>query len=161
MAISYRPIGNDYSEEVINLILPIQQQEFNVQTNLSQQQDLLDIEQYYHQTGGGFWGAFDGDRLVGTIALIAYAPDGGALRKMFVRKEYRGREHGIATALLDTLLSYAATRGIRDIYLGTVNFLHAARRFYEKKGFDQVTIDQLPAAFPRMMVDDVFYHYHH
>lgn len=160
MAITYKPIGNDYSEEVINLILPIQQQEFNVPTNLSQQQDLLNIEQYYHQTGGGFWGAFDGDRLVGTIALIAYAPDGGALRKMFVRREYRGKEHGIATALLETLLNYATTRGIHDIYLGTVNFLHAARRFYEKKGFEEVTADQLPAAFPRMKVDDVFYHYH-
>ncbi|MBC9933256.1 GNAT family N-acetyltransferase [Chitinophaga qingshengii] len=159
MAISYRPIGNEYSTAVIDLILPIQQQEFNVPTDISQQQDLLNIDQFYHGTGGGFWGAFDGDQLVGTIALIAYAPDGGALRKMFVRKTYRGKELGIATALLDTLLAYADKQGIRHIYLGTVNFLHAARRFYEKKGFDEVTADQLPAAFPRMAVDDVFYHY--
>ncbi|WP_212004412.1 GNAT family N-acetyltransferase [Chitinophaga sp. HK235] len=160
MAITYKPIGDTYSEAVINLILPIQQQEFNVNINLEAQQDLLAIEKHYQQTGGGFWGAFDGDKLVGTIALITYSPDAGALRKMFVRREYRGKEFGIAGALLDTLLEHASTKGIRDIYLGTVNFLHAARRFYEKKGFDEIAADSLPAAFPRMAADDVFYHLH-
>jgi GNAT superfamily N-acetyltransferase len=133
-----KPLDNTFSQEIVNLILPIQQIEFNVPVTLKDQPDLLDIETNYDGTGGKFWGAFDDDQLVGTIALIGTGHQAGAIRKMFVKKDWRGKE-------LD---------------LGTVAQLKAAQRFYEKNGFAPIQPDHLPDYFPRMKADSLFYHLH-
>lgn len=158
--LSYEKIGNEWSRQVIDLILPIQQIEFNVPITLEAQPDLLDIDKNYGQSGGGFWGAIQEELIVGTIALIPFGDDGGAIRKMFVRKEFRGKEFGVAKQLLDVLIAHCKTTGIKDLYLGTVDILKAALRFYEKNGFARISKQDLPAAFPRMEVDTVFYHLH-
>ena len=158
--ITIRPLRNAYCQQIVDLILPIQQIEFNVPINLEAQQDLLDIETHYLKTGGGFWGAFAGEELVGTIALMSVGHHAGALRKMFVKKEYRGKELGIATLLLDILLDFCRKAGITDIYLGTVGMLKAAHRFYERNGFKRIDFDNLPDYFPRMLADHIFYTIH-
>jgi GNAT superfamily N-acetyltransferase len=149
-------LDNTYADKIIGLILPIQQQEFNVPVTAADQPDLLDIETHYHKSGGGFWGVVDGDRLIGTIGLIAIGNGAGVIRKMFVRKEYRGREHGIGQQLLDRVIA----AGRSDLYLGTVEQLRAAMRFYERNGFARIAPENLPADFPRMAVDNVFFHRH-
>lgn len=153
-------LNNAYCERIINLILPIQQIEFNVPVTLEGQPDLLDIEANYLQGGGNFWGAMLGDELVGTIALINTGHQACALRKMFVRKEFRGKEYGIAQLLLEKLIEFCKENSISDIYLGTVDLLKAAHRFYEKNGFNEIKADELPDYFPRMMADNKFYHLH-
>lgn len=158
--IVYKPIGDQYSEDVIQLILPIQQIEFGVPVTLEDQPDLKTIEAFYCQSGGNFWGAFDGDTLVGTIALINIEHEAGAIRKMFVKKEYRGKEWGIAQQLLQALLAYSKEKGMKDLYLGTVEQLKAAQRFYEKNHFTVIKKADLPAYFPLMSADNVFYHLH-
>ncbi|RZK20001.1 MAG: GNAT family N-acetyltransferase [Pedobacter sp.] len=154
------PLSNDDSRSIIDLILPIQQIEFNVPITIDGQPDLLDIELNYHQNGGNFWGMKIGDELIGTIALLNIGNNSGALRKMFVKKEFRGKEYGIAQLLLKTLLDYCVKKGINDIYLGTVDMLKAAHRFYEKNNFNLLEVDELPSYFPRMMADNRFYHLH-
>lgn len=151
-------IHNECCEQIVGLILPIQQIEFNVPVTAEDQPDLLDIETNYHQTGGGFWGAKCNGELVGTIALIAFGHHGGAIRKMFVRKEFRGKELSIAQKLLDTLIDYCRAHGITDLYLGTVEKLQAAIRFYERNGFVRIAKADLPESFPLMAVDTTFYH---
>jgi GNAT superfamily N-acetyltransferase len=154
------PLNNSHCQQIIDIILPIQQIEFNVPVTLEGQPDLLDIETNYHQTGGSFLGAFHNGELVGTIAIIAIGDNAGALRKMFVRKEYRGKELGIAQLLLDTLLAYCEQHQINAIYLGTVDMLKAAHRFYEKNGFTQLLKTDLPKSFPLMGADNIFYELH-
>ncbi|WP_291906396.1 GNAT family N-acetyltransferase [Chitinophaga sp. CB10] len=129
-----RLIYNDACQQVIDLILPIQQIEFNVPVTVEDQPDLRDLERNYHQGGGGFWGAFLDGELVGTIALINTGHHAGAIRKMFVKKEFRGKELGLAQALLETLLAYSRQAGITDLYLGTVEQLKAALRFTSAMG---------------------------
>jgi N-acetylglutamate synthase-like GNAT family acetyltransferase len=147
------------SRQVIDLILPIQQLEFNVATSLEAQPDLLDIERYYTQPGGGFWGALDEQgQVIGTIALVLFQKDAGAIRKMFVKREYRGKEYGVARRLLEVLIDYSRQAGIKDLYLGTVEVMKAAHRFYEKNGFTRAEKQGLPPSFPLMNVDNVFYH---
>lgn len=158
--IVYKPIGDQYSNDVIQLILPIQQIEFGVPVTLEDQPDLQNIEAFYCKSGGHFWGAFDGNTLVGTIALINTGHQAGAIRKMFVKKEYRGKQLGIAQRLLDGLLAYSREKGIRDLYLGTVEQLTAAQRFYEKNQFTVIKKTDLPSYFPLMSADNVFYHLH-
>lgn len=158
--ITINPLDNHYCDRIINLILPIQQIEFNVPVTLEGQPDLLDIETNYQQGGGNFWGATLGDELVGTIALINTGHHACALRKMFVKKEFRGKEYGIAQSLLEKLIEFCKEKGISDIYLGTVDLLKAAHRFYEKNGFKEIEVNALPQYFPRMMADNKFYHLH-
>jgi len=151
-------LNNQSCEQVIGLILPIQQIEFNVDIDLAAQPDLLDIETNYDATGGAFWGAWLNGELIGTIALIAVPEhQSGAIRKMFVKKEFRGKELGLAQSLLQTLIAYSRQHNIKELYLGTKDILQAACRFYERNGFAQVEMEKLPSYFPRMAVDNVFY----
>ena len=153
-------LNNTYCQQIIDIILPIQQIEFNVPITLEAQPDLLDIESNYHQTGGNFWGAIYNEQLVGTIALIAFGDNAAAIRKMFVLKEYRGKELGIAQLLLNNLIDYCKQNNIAHIYLGTVEMLKAAHRFYEKNGFTRLAKQDLPESFPLMAADTIFYELH-
>jgi len=152
------PVGNFYSQQIVDLIIPIQQIEFGVPITLEDQPDLMDIESNYHATGGNFWAAFQDGKVVGTIALISIGDENGVIRKMFVSKDFRGKEFGIAQNLLNGLITYCKARGITDLYLGTVDILKAAIRFYERNGFVALEKQDLPSTFPIMSADNVFYH---
>ena len=84
-------------------------------------------------------------------------PPIGAIRKMFVKPAFRGKQWGVAQQLLETLVTYSRGIGLEDLYLGTITSMKAAHRFYEKNGFVRVEKTALPAIFPLMPVDDVFY----
>ena len=152
------PIENKYSKAPIDLIFNIQQKEFNLPNTIEDQPDILNIKEFYYGGGGGFWGAFVNDELVGTIALIKFDDKKAAIRKMFVKKEFRGKEFSIAQILLDTLILYARENGIDDIYLGTISKLEAALRFYERNLFVAIEQELLPEKFPLMKPDHVFRH---
>lgn len=79
---------------------------------------------------------------------------------MFVKKEFRGKDTGIGQQLLEELISYCRSAGIKDLYLGTVDKLAAARRFYERNHFKEIRKTDLPSYFPLMNADNVFYHLH-
>ncbi|WP_343615961.1 GNAT family N-acetyltransferase [Flavobacterium sp.] len=152
------PIANEYENEAANLIINIQQKEFNVPITLEDQPDLFNIQNFYYASGGGFWGAFIDDELVGTIALIKFEKHKAAIRKMFVKKEFRGKEFSIAHKLLETLIEYCRENQIDDLYLGTITKLEAALRFYEKNNFVRIEKQTLPKDFPVMAPDNVFCH---
>lgn len=142
---------------VLQLILPIQQGEFGIAIRGEDQPDLSDISSFYQSGTGGFWVAEHSGTIVGTIGLKDIGTKQAALRKMFVSAEVRGREHGVAAKLLETLIAHARRKGIADIYLGTTDAFLAAHRFYEKNGFAEVERSTLPHDFPVMNVDRKFY----
>lgn len=146
--------------QVSELILHIQQQEYQISITREDQPDLLDIERYYQKGNGNFWVAKDGELVIGTIALLDIGQQQTALRKMFVHHEYRGKEWKVAYRLLQGAIRWARSRQVSDIYLGTTPQFVAAHRFYEKNSFVEITEDQLPDTFPVMQVDKRFYHYH-
>ncbi len=155
--LQYRPYAKADEDAVIVHVLAIQQGEFSVPVTAEDQPDLRAVAEVYQSGTGGFWVAELDGRTVGTIGLIGFGTSEGALRKMFVTAEARGRELGVAAGLLDILIAHARERGIRGITLGTIERLHAARRFYEKNGFVLIDPDALPQGFPRMAVDTHFY----
>ena len=150
-----QPIYNNYINDIIELITHIQQKEFGIPISVHDQPDLLDIEANYHAGGGNFWGAFDGDELIGTIALIDIGHNAGTIRKMFIKDGHRGT--GLAQQLLDTMINYSREKQITHLYLGTSAVLKAAHRFYERNGFVLTDINEFPSYFPRMAVDTMFY----
>ncbi|KFF19758.1 GNAT family N-acetyltransferase [Chryseobacterium sp. JM1] len=157
MNVHIQQLDNTYSDQLIDMILNIQQKEFNVPITIEDQPDLKQIESFYTEAGGNFWGAFIDGELVGSIALVKFDERAGAVRKMFVKKEFRGKELNIAQELLKVLISFCRESGIDAIYLGTVNILKAAIRFYERNHFVQVEKENLPTRFPLMSADNVFY----
>jgi len=148
---------DDYKKEVISLILPIQRDEFGISITAEDQPDLSDIPGFYQKAGGNFWLALCGEQVVGTVALIDIGNNQGALRKMFVRPDHRGKLHNTAELLLSELLAWSRQHAMDHIYLGTTEKFLAAHRFYEKHGFIRIDKDLLPGAFPIMKVDTRFY----
>ena len=155
--ISIEPFSENHLPGVVDVILPIQQSEFNIPITLQDQPDLLDIPGFYQKGKGNFWVAMHGSEIVGTIALLDIGNGQGALRKMFVKPAFRGAVNGVARRLLDELLGWAKRKDIIEIYLGTTAKFLAAHRFYEKNGFSEITPAGLPPAFPIMSVDTKFY----
>ena len=159
MKIRIEPYTDGYKQQVVDLISPIQIEEFNIPITPEEQPDLQQIPGFYQKDNGNFWLAITDAGVVGTIALLDIGHHQGALRKMFVNKDFRGKEHGTGQLLLNTLLSWAQQKGYTEIYLGTTAKFLAAHRFYEKNNFKEVEVVELPTQFPRMAVDVKFYRY--
>ncbi len=152
--VSYRA---EHSAAVSELVLSIQREEFGFPITLEDQPDLQDVEGFFREGEGNFWVAIADAAVVGTIGLKDIGNRHFALRKMFVHSEFRGRDKGVALALLQASILWAESRGFEKVYLGTTEKFLAAQRFYEKNGFRRVSASELPAAFPRMAVDTVFF----
>jgi N-acetylglutamate synthase-like GNAT family acetyltransferase len=157
--IEIAPFSDDHLHGVVDVILPIQQSEFDIPITLDDQPDLLDIPGFYQKDRGNFWVALHGPEIVGTIALLDIGNGQGALRKMFVKPAFRGSARGAADMLLCVLLDWCQARHVREIYLGTTAKFLAAHRFYEKNGFTEILKADLPGPFPVMSVDTKFYKY--
>jgi len=152
------PFRPEFASQVLDLILDIQRNEFGMTISAEQQPDLTRIPSFYQIRAGNFWVAIAEDAVVGTISLLDIGSSQGALRKMFVQREYRGAGRGTATRLLDALIAWSATRGVRDVFLGTTPHFLAAHRFYAKHGFREIARSTLPPTFPIMEVDTKFFH---
>ena len=146
-----------YQEAILNLIVNIQQTEFGIAITAADQPDLCNIQDFYQKGKGNFWVALLNQEVVGTISLLDIGNGQSALRKMFVDRPYRGKNYQVAAALLGTLLNWARSQKVREIYLGTTPKFLAAHRFYEKNGFKEIAEDELPHNFPVMRVDTRFY----
>ena len=158
-ALKIHPYCRAHAQGVIDLILSIQQDEFDIPITAEDQPDLKNVAGFYQTGSGNFWVAKDNDTVVGTIALLDIGNHEAALRKMFVKASHRGGQYGIAKALLEMAIQWAKDTQIREIYLGTTPKFLAAHRFYEKNRFKEIPKASLPQNFPVMTVDTKFYHF--
>ncbi|MGX7204923.1 GNAT family N-acetyltransferase [Enterococcus pingfangensis] len=150
------PFEEKYTQEVVELILSIQRDEFQIDLTVEDQPDLLKIKEEYIETGGNFWIALSDDQVIGTIALVKLENHCGAIKKMFVTKDFRGAKQ-IGKKLLDTLVAYCENQGYEYLYLGTVEVLKAAQKFYQKNGFERIKKSEMPKDYHLMAVDTVFF----
>jgi GNAT superfamily N-acetyltransferase len=76
-----------------------------------------------------------GGVLVGSISMLGQhpGPDGVQLRFFLVDPAYHGL--GAGKALLSAALDWCRTRGVRKVFLWTVDGLPQSRGLYEKAGF--------------------------
>ena len=135
----------EQQQELRDFVLTIQNNEFSLGFKANEQSDLEDTGSFY--TGGGFWLAHHEGQLVGCIGLQKLDRTTGVLRKLFVKKEFRGTEHQIAGHLFANLKNKARTLGFERILLDTPAVAKASHRFYEKNGFLEVDRSQLPSAY--------------
>lgn len=104
-----------------------------------------------------YWIAEKDNLVIGTIGIIRLQNKNAILKSMFVKREYRGKEHGVSSLLLQTAIIWSKKEKIENIFLGTMTQFEAAQKFYEKNGFHRIDRTQLPLDFVHNPIDDIFY----
>ncbi len=147
-----------YQKQVEHLVIPIQTVEFGYDTSVDRQPDLQDVAGYFLKGKSNFWIALHEDTVIGTIGIVDIGNHQAVVKKMFVSSEFRGPEPGVARMLMNTSKQWCIENGMFDVMLGTTERMLAAQRFYEKHGFNEVALDDLPQTFPVVHgIDKVFY----
>lgn len=153
------PYDGRPADEIFDLILPIQREEFGIPITRADQPDLENIAGFYQKGIGNFWLALAGGKIIATTGLIDTGDGNLVMRKMFLDPAWRGKDKGVSQKLMDTVITHAKNRGATAILLGTTDKFLAAHRFYEKNEFEEVAKEDLPPTFPVMKVDSKFYCY--
>jgi N-acetylglutamate synthase-like GNAT family acetyltransferase len=104
-----------------------------------------------------YWMALADQKVVATAGLLYLADHNCCLKSMFLAKEFRGAQRGVAMQMLQIVITHARENGCTMICLGTMAQFVGAQHFYEKNGFARVEKEQLPADFPANVVDTLFY----
>lgn len=137
---------DQFKDDVIQLILQIQNIEFEVNIQLDEQPDIQDIPKYFQTSGGNFWLAInDEDKLVGTLGLQAFNLKTAILKKFFVNPEYRG--HKVGKALYDELIEFAKAQKFSEILLDTPAKATRSHQFYRQAGFQEINKQELPIPY--------------
>ena len=90
----------------------------------------------YNKSYKSYFVVTKGDEILGGagIAPLEQAdPDICELQKMYFLPVVRGK--GIGSAMMQTCLDFARTRGFKKCYLETMPTMHEARKLYKKTGF--------------------------
>jgi putative acetyltransferase len=102
--------------------------------------DVMEVEQYYQQTGGEFWVVQDisSQQIIGTGAYypISRGDKAVEIRKMYLLSAHRGK--GLGKYLLRELEQAIKLKQYQEIWLETASVLKEAVRLYETNGY-QVT----------------------
>ena len=94
---------------------------------------LGEFGQQYRLERDRLWLAEQGDRLVGSIAIVGRSEDTAQLRWFLVHPACRGR--GLGSRLLTLSLGFCRGAGYRRVYLWTVHPLEEAARLHRRFGF--------------------------
>lgn len=138
MFMQIRAYSEEYKNETKQFILRILEKEFGL-TGISRP-DLDEIPEVYQYERSNFWIAIENEKVIGTIALKNCGSNRGYIKRMYVGKAFRGK--GVAHELISTLIRFAKDNGYQELFLGTIEDLIAANKFYKKEGFQK--IDSLP-----------------
>ena len=149
------PYGTEYRTEVLSLILHIQNDEAKINLSLEEQPDLQCISESYRTPGGEFWIAIADGHVVGTIGLMTKNNGCAVMKKFFVEQAYRSRH--IGEKLYETLLAFAAGKGVRHIILDTPAVFKVSHRFYERAGFRIISKEELPTDYDYPDRDSLLY----
>jgi GNAT superfamily N-acetyltransferase len=78
----------------------------------------------------------DQDRFVGTMSAFTDAERGRTwVVAVYVAPDHRGRQYGVADALLDAVEEWAVREGKPELFLEVHESNGRARAFYERRGF--------------------------
>jgi GNAT superfamily N-acetyltransferase len=108
---------------------------------------MLSLEKFYPPDGRLLLAELD-DRIAGLTCMRKIKEDIGEIKRMYVRKEFRGQ--GIGKTLLHRLIEEAKEIGYPIIQLDNARFMEAAHSLYRSNGFyeiDPYPESEIPEAF--------------
>jgi ribosomal protein S18 acetylase RimI-like enzyme len=92
------------------------------------------------EAGGQIFFVLEGDRVVGTCAVLRHSRDDFEIAKMAVASSARGRGYG--DRLMEAAINFAAEAGARRVIIVSNTVLEPAIRLYRKHGFLEVPLAQ-------------------
>lgn len=119
--------------------------------------DMLHIKEKYMDAGGNFWVAKKDGKVADSIGLMMCDDSLAILKKFFVYKPYRGKPYHLGRKLYETLLSFAKSKGVKQIILDTPKNTERAHKFYEKAGFRKIPKEELPIVYDQPYEDSDFF----
>ncbi len=129
-----RPATNEDREAVAALVSTVLQEYGLKHEPCGTDTDLGDLEFHYARRGGRFDVLENDSReIVGCIGLYPVDTHSVELRKMYLRKDVRGK--GLGKKLLDHAVSSAKEMGFKRVTLETSTVLKEAIKLYTKYGF--------------------------
>lgn len=128
---SFKPVA--YREEYQPLLIAF------LETCLPESQRTLDIHgrhRYYLHIAehfAGFWCLFDGDQIIGTVAISELSSENCELKSLYLSEQYQGRGYG--KMLLSHAIRAAKAHGYQKMYLDSLSTSTKAIALYRKAGF--------------------------
>lgn len=83
-----------------------------------------------------FWCLFDGEDMVGTVALKRLSKERCELKSLYLLEQYHKK--GLGHELLKTAIAAAQQNGYKEMYLDTLSSSKQAISLYEKIGFARI-----------------------
>ncbi len=124
-----------YDKKVNSFIISIFVEEYGFEEYRKELEEQCYSE--YMEQNGKLWIAIDEDEnVVGTIAIKQHNENEAELKRLYVRKDYRGK--GLSNELYENLIMQAKENNLKRIFLGTYEKLESAIKFYKKRGFTQI-----------------------
>lgn len=151
------PSSRHIRKQVQNMIENIQKNEFSIPITEVTNASIPKAEETYHFNNScNFWYAINKDgMIIGSIGLKKNDEKNLELKKFFIHQDYRGK--GVAKKLLKKALQVSLKNNYTQVYLGTVDLLKSAQRFYQKMGFEEISKEKLPKNFEICPLDSIFY----
>lgn len=98
---------------------------------------LTDLELNYFNNGGLFGVLVSSsDEIIGTIGIVSIGNNVFELKKMFLKKEFRGK--GFGKLMMNYILHYAKSCGCKKLELETIQVLQEAIGLYKSYGFKAI-----------------------
>ena len=140
--IKIRQISQQDNNEVKNLISKIMEDEF-IESALSYTTDDLDNTcDHYNGKHEVFYLAEGGGRIVGTVGIKNDGAHNALLRRLFLKKEFRGKGYG--SKLVIHALDFCRKAGYKKVLFRGTNSMAAAYKTCLKNGFLEKDILVLP-----------------
>lgn len=124
-----------YNTKINDFVISIYVEEYGFEEHRSIIEN--DDNSVYSKQGGNFWIALDNNNdIIGTIAVYKLDEKSVELKRLYVRKDYRGK--GLSKALYEKVIQYCKKNSFNRIFLGTYDKLETAINFYIKRGFKEI-----------------------
>lgn len=131
----WQPADRQAAAQLIKTVLAEYGLAWGAGCSTNADQDAVEVERFYWQTGGQFWVVERMGALIGTGGYypIQRGNQAAEIRKMYLLPDFRGQ--GLGRFLLQQLEAAAAAQGFQEVWLETASVLKAAVSLYEEQGY--------------------------
>ena len=112
-------------------------------------EELLTIDQQYHEPAGGLILAFYNDEPIGCAGVRNLDDETAELKRMYVKSEYRG--YKIGASLLQLSIDLSKQLGYKKLRLDTLANMTQAQNLYRSFGFIEI-----PAYRPNPLAGTIY-----